>query len=273
MNLVWGVGMNVLAEKCCLWIQPQSTVAWMSLAALRTRVTVPLNSSPWSQATVASGPLRSNSSSACAVPVAGMALRNGARNTPCSPLQWRTLSLLPAQLSNDALHSSRARRNPPSRSQHAALPTLAVVNFDFANPSLVLGSLLIVCCGMLLLQLRRLPSQVVADIVSAAMVFTTGSTFIIIQALQLETLPLLFQAVIASFVFWCSLGALRHTKEAQRQQQQQAVPSPSCTEDALGELPPCLQHPPVKLWNAVPRPTWSFCLLCSHCYSYHAASE
>ena len=184
-----------------------------------------VSGSLWCPAT--GGPLSSSSSStACVVPVACMAMRYGTRVTPCSPLQWRTL--LPAQPSAKALHSSR--RNPPSRSRLAALPPLAMVNVDFASPSLVLGAALI-GCGVLLLQLRSLQNQVSrdADIVVAAMVSIVGST-LIFQGWRLDPLLLLCQALTTSVAFWYGLEAFRlRTKEAQQQQQQQALPPPDAT--------------------------------------------
>jgi hypothetical protein len=74
----------------------------------------------------------------------------------------------------------------------AHLP-LAMVNVDFASPSLVLGTALI-GCGIALLQTRNLQRRVSrdADIVVAAMVSIVGST-LIFQGWRLDPLLLLCQ--------------------------------------------------------------------------------
>ncbi|GLI63138.1 hypothetical protein VaNZ11_006046 [Volvox africanus] len=93
--------------------------------------------------------------------------------------------------------------------------TVAMVNVDFASPSLLLGTMLI-GCGVLLLNLRNFQNKVSrdADIVVAAMVSIVGST-LIFQGWRLDPLLLLCQALTTSVAFWYGLETFRlRSKEA-----------------------------------------------------------
>lgn len=85
-----------------------------------------------------------------------------------------------------------AHRVPSARSRHP-LRVCAMVNVDFASPSLVLGTALI-GCGIVLLQARNMRQRVSrdADIVVAAMISIVGST-LIFQGWRLDPLLLLCQ--------------------------------------------------------------------------------
>ncbi|EFJ44404.1 hypothetical protein VOLCADRAFT_121328 [Volvox carteri f. nagariensis] len=92
---------------------------------------------------------------------------------------------------------------------------VAMVNVDFASPSLLLGTMLI-GCGVLLLNLRNFQNKVSrdADIVVAAMVSIVGST-LIFQGWRLDPLLLLCQALTTSVAFWYGLETFRlRSKEA-----------------------------------------------------------
>lgn len=80
-----------------------------------------------------------------------------------------------------------------ARSRRLAVATFAMVNVDFASPSLVLGTALI-GCGVVLLQARNMRQRVSrdADIVVAAMISIVGST-LIFQGWRLDPLLLLCQ--------------------------------------------------------------------------------
>lgn len=75
------------------------------------------------------------------------------------------------------------RRRPQAarrgRSRALAVAPLAMINVDFASPSLALGAMLI-GCGVVLLQMRTVQRKISrdADIVVAAMISIVGSTMI-----------------------------------------------------------------------------------------------
>ncbi|GIL50186.1 hypothetical protein Vafri_6311 [Volvox africanus] len=109
-----------------------------------------------------------------------------------------------------AFPQSRRRRG-----RQLVVRAVAMVNVDFASPSLLLGTMLI-GCGVLLLNLRNFQNKVSrdADIVVAAMVSIVGST-LIFQGWRLDPLLLLCQALTTSVAFWYGLETFRlRSKEA-----------------------------------------------------------
>ncbi|KAG1680737.1 hypothetical protein FOA52_008069 [Chlamydomonas sp. UWO 241] len=104
----------------------------------------------------------------------------------------------------------------PRRTGRTAISVLplAMVNVDFASPSLALGAALI-GCGVLLLQIRNMQSNISrdADIVVAAMVSIVGST-LIFQGWRLDPLLLLCQALTTSVAIWYGLEAFRLRSKA-----------------------------------------------------------
>ncbi|PNH03813.1 hypothetical protein TSOC_010094 [Tetrabaena socialis] len=102
-----------------------------------------------------------------------------------------------------------------TRGRQLVVRARAMVNVDFASPSLLLGTGLI-GCGVLLLNLRNFQNKVSrdADIVVAAMVSIVGST-LIFQGWRLDPLLLLCQALTTSVAFWYGLETFRlRSKEA-----------------------------------------------------------
>ncbi|GLC40909.1 hypothetical protein PLESTM_001125000 [Pleodorina starrii] len=101
------------------------------------------------------------------------------------------------------------------RGRQLVVRAVAMVNVDFASPSLLLGTMLI-GCGVLLLNLRNFQNKVSrdADIVVAAMVSIVGST-LIFQGWRLDPLLLLCQALTTSVAFWYGMETFRlRSKEA-----------------------------------------------------------
>jgi hypothetical protein len=109
--------------------------------------------------------------------------------------------------------------------QRRALPPLAMVNVDFASPSLVLGVTLI-GCGIALLQVRNMQREVSrdADIVVAAMISIVGST-LIFQGWRLDPLLLLCQALTTSVAFWYGLEAFKLRAEVVADEERQDMPN------------------------------------------------
>lgn len=112
-----------------------------------------------------------------------------------------------------------ARRRPAQvaarRGRQLVVAATAMVNVDFASPSLLLGTGLI-GCGVILLNMRSFDNKVSrdADIVVAAMVSIVGST-LIFQGWRLDPLLLLCQALTTSVAFWYGVEAFRlRSKEA-----------------------------------------------------------
>ncbi|GIL87036.1 hypothetical protein Vretimale_14174 [Volvox reticuliferus] len=106
-------------------------------------------------------------------------------------------------------------QNRRRRGRQLVVRAVAMVNVDFASPSLLLGTMLI-GCGVLLLNLRNFQNKVSrdADIVVAAMVSIVGST-LIFQGWRLDPLLLLCQALTTSVAFWYGLETFRlRSKEA-----------------------------------------------------------
>lgn len=111
---------------------------------------------------------------------------------PCLPPRSRRAAAAPAALPAAAASASAAAATPLLLHAAAHMP-LAMINVDFASPSLVLGTALI-GCGIALLQARNMQQRVSrdADIVVAAMVSIVGST-LIFQGWRLDPLLLLCQ--------------------------------------------------------------------------------
>eukprot|EP00879_Flechtneria_rotunda_P013398 GHRR01013988.1.p1 GENE.GHRR01013988.1~~GHRR01013988.1.p1 ORF type:complete len:435 (+),score=202.23 GHRR01013988.1:589-1893(+) len=109
-----------------------------------------------------------------------------------------------------------------------ALPPLAMINVDFASPSLVLGVTLI-GCGIALLQVRNMQKEVSrdADIVVAAMISIVGST-LIFQGWRLDPLLLLCQALTTSVAFWYGLETFKLRAQVTEDE----------GTDVAGQLPP-----------------------------------
>ncbi|GAX76606.1 hypothetical protein CEUSTIGMA_g4052.t1 [Chlamydomonas eustigma] len=120
--------------------------------------------------------------------------------------------------------------------------TVAMVNVDFASPSLVLGAALI-GCGVLLLQMRNMQTQISrdADIVVAAMVSIVGST-LIFQGWRLDPLLLLCQALTTSVAFWYGLEAFRLRSKASMEEQSLLPPPEASSSNMMSGYPPQQQQ-------------------------------
>ncbi|KAJ9515466.1 hypothetical protein QJQ45_016454 [Haematococcus lacustris] len=120
---------------------------------------------------------------------------------------------------------SQCRPVRPSRK--LACSAKAMVNVDFASPSLVLGAVLI-GCGVLLLQMRNLQTKVSrdADIVVAAMISIVGST-LIFQGWRLDPLLLLCQALTTSVAVWYGIETFRLRSKEEDEMNQNGLPTQS----------------------------------------------
>lgn len=133
---------------------------------------------------------RSAAAAGCSTHVRSIAKSFGfsCRNTPrvrfcplaAAPPPFRCTVASPRHSPTAALRRRGQRAYLPrgKRSRVQVAPT-AMINVDFASPSLVLGAGLI-GCGVLLLQMRSLKRKISrdADIVIAAMISIVGSTLI-----------------------------------------------------------------------------------------------
>ncbi|KAF8063088.1 ycf66 [Scenedesmus sp. PABB004] len=141
-----------------------------------------------------------------AAPLAGGRASALRRARPAGPaLAPRSAALAAPAPRRGARGGGGAAALPPG----AGLPPLAMINVDFASPSLVLGITLI-GCGIALLQVRNMQREVSrdADIVVAAMISIVGST-LIFQGWRLDPLLLLCQALTTSVAFWYGLEAFK----------------------------------------------------------------